>query len=1092
MKNGICPYPGLRPFTEEESIFFKGRDLHIRQIVKLLEENKMAFITGASGDGKSSMVYAGVVPYIRAGFFKAKFNNWIICDFKPQRNPLASLAESTANEMGLDYENTLRELGKGFSSLIDIYINSSHYIKGELDTETSNKGKNLLIIADQFEEVFTNSDNFNDGKPSDESYTAINLLLETVRISIAKNLPVYVIFTMRSDYISNCTVFKNLPEFIAYSQFFVPQLKRTEIRQVIEEPAALAGGSVSTRLTEVIINNLNSGFDQLPVLQHALNLLWKMAGNGEKQLDLIHLAKIAGISKDVLSPEEQKIFDNWFETLPDYRKKYYEKPDLNNVLNTHAGTLYESAYDYFMQNANWAEKSITRQESKEIIETVFKSLTKIDNNRQVRNRCTLKEITGIINKDNITNATVCGVINIFRTPENTLIRPFSEEGNLETQYISGDTVLDVTHEALIRNWKMLSQWDLEEQANLKDYNDFNSQLQRWISRDNNPEYLLTSGSYSYFKNWYDKCRPTPYWFVKYDNSKQTQNQKLKYAKFQYENCINFLEQSETAIQAKERLRKRRIQTYLVLALVFIAGLAGFSYWAMDERKNAMIQKEYADKQTIVAKEQKQDADDARAIADEERRNAEVQAERALESAREAMIARNKADIERKKALAAKAEADAARAEAERNLELADERRIELEQKQKEIEAQITATEIARDSAKHMFNVAISNVYAIKARNQAENAELSLRIVKEAYDLNEKNNVNQNTAELYDAVLFALEKNELISPVNNIKTDGIKAFSVDDQNHIIVIDQFVRITEYSINDYQARQVGETREKYATKAPIEKAIFISPHQIVYSTKDKKTCFLDLDRDEQKVVIEDNKDFIESACITPDKRYVVLAYQRGTIVTRSLDDVKSYPIDIKKLNRNMSDVYCTDNEIFALSITGIVTRWNFTTENRPMDYKIIDKSDERSFALAAIPDKHLISACFSDGSLQFLNTKTNTREDQMLGSHSKLEHLVYCQQTGILAMSSADKRISLINTNNFNEKPLFIEEHSLNNSKVKNLYFNKQGVLYALTDDNMIHYWRTNIRDYDNELKRNNPQPLSEEEKSLILGREFSKTN
>ncbi len=83
----VCPYPGLRPFTEEESIFFKGRDLHIRQIVKLLEENKMAFITGASGDGKSSMVYAGVVPYIRAGFFKAQFNNWIIADFKPQKNP---------------------------------------------------------------------------------------------------------------------------------------------------------------------------------------------------------------------------------------------------------------------------------------------------------------------------------------------------------------------------------------------------------------------------------------------------------------------------------------------------------------------------------------------------------------------------------------------------------------------------------------------------------------------------------------------------------------------------------------------------------------------------------------------------------------------------------------------------------------------------------------------------------------------------------------------------------------------------------------------------------------------------------------------
>ena len=477
MKTGICPYPGLRPFTEEESIFFKGRDMHIRQIVKLLEENKMAFITGASGDGKSSMVYAGVIPYIRAGFFKAKFNSWLIYDFKPQRNPLASLAQSAASETNISYDDTIRELQRGFSALVDIYTQSEYYVDDDTP-EAANRGKNLLIIADQFEEVFTMNENFHNGTPSNESYTTINLLLETVRISIAKHLPVYVIFTMRSDYISQCTVFKDLPEFIAYSQFFVPQLKRTEIRQVIEEPAILAGGSVSSRLTEVIINNLNSGFDQLPVLQHALNLLWKTANNGEHQLDLIHLAKIAGISRDVLSDNEKAIFDNWYNALPEYKKKYYEKPDLNNVLNAHAGTLYESAYDYFMQNADWAEKNITREESKLIIEIAFKTLTKIDDNRQVRNRASLKEITGIVNKPNVTNATVCGVLNIFRTADNTLLRPFSEEGKVETQYLSGDTILDVTHEALIRNWKMLSQWDSDELENLKEYYDFSSQMQR--------------------------------------------------------------------------------------------------------------------------------------------------------------------------------------------------------------------------------------------------------------------------------------------------------------------------------------------------------------------------------------------------------------------------------------------------------------------------------------------------------------------------------------------------------------------------------------------------------------------------------------
>ena len=56
--NRISPYPGLRPFSEEEAIFFRGRENHISQIIQSLENNHFVMITGASGDGKSSIVYA--------------------------------------------------------------------------------------------------------------------------------------------------------------------------------------------------------------------------------------------------------------------------------------------------------------------------------------------------------------------------------------------------------------------------------------------------------------------------------------------------------------------------------------------------------------------------------------------------------------------------------------------------------------------------------------------------------------------------------------------------------------------------------------------------------------------------------------------------------------------------------------------------------------------------------------------------------------------------------------------------------------------------------------------------------------------------
>ena len=185
MKDKICPYPGLRPFSEEESIFFKGRDLHIRQIIKQLEEKKITIITGASGDGKSSLVYAGVIPNARAGFFHAEYNSWLICDFRPERAPMSNLAQSVSENLNLDYTEVKEELKLGFSSLIKLYKNSPFYIDKDSNEwqnadkeekkELKSKAANLFILADQFEEFFTNPENYLNGVPSEEAYTTINV-----------------------------------------------------------------------------------------------------------------------------------------------------------------------------------------------------------------------------------------------------------------------------------------------------------------------------------------------------------------------------------------------------------------------------------------------------------------------------------------------------------------------------------------------------------------------------------------------------------------------------------------------------------------------------------------------------------------------------------------------------------------------------------------------------------------------------------------------------------------------------------------------------------------------------------------------------
>ncbi|RLD73270.1 MAG: hypothetical protein DRJ07_21040, partial [Bacteroidetes bacterium] len=491
MKDKVCPYPGLRPFSEEESIFFKGRDLHIRQIIKQLEEKKITIITGASGDGKSSLVYAGVIPNARAGFFHAEYNNWLICDFRPERAPMSNLAQSVSENLNLDYAEVKEELKLGFSSLIKLYKNSPFYIDkdsnewqnadNEEKKELKSKAANLFILADQFEEFFTNPENYLNGVPSEEAYTTINLLLETASIAIIENLPVYIVFTMRSDFISQSVAFTGLPEFIGYSQFFVPRLQRNELQQVIEDPASLAGGKISKRLSETLINELKDGFDQLPVIQHTLSQLWSVARNGDDEMDLVHLVKLAGLQTKYLTENDQQEFNKWIKQQDNFKQKFYGEAELSNVLNTHANILHETAYFYYSEVVSWANESITEEDAKLIIKVAFQSLTKIDKGRAVRNRVSLREITDIINREDISYETVCGVLNVFRLPNNNFVRPYIVQDDIETQYLSADTVLDITHEALIRNWGLLSFWETEEKENYNDFQDFKIQLQRWLN-----------------------------------------------------------------------------------------------------------------------------------------------------------------------------------------------------------------------------------------------------------------------------------------------------------------------------------------------------------------------------------------------------------------------------------------------------------------------------------------------------------------------------------------------------------------------------------------------------------------------------------
>ena len=61
-----CPYRGLHAFREEDAPFFFGREVFSDRLVHALTAKPMVGVIGPSGSGKSSVVFAGMLPELSA------------------------------------------------------------------------------------------------------------------------------------------------------------------------------------------------------------------------------------------------------------------------------------------------------------------------------------------------------------------------------------------------------------------------------------------------------------------------------------------------------------------------------------------------------------------------------------------------------------------------------------------------------------------------------------------------------------------------------------------------------------------------------------------------------------------------------------------------------------------------------------------------------------------------------------------------------------------------------------------------------------------------------------------------------------------
>lgn len=561
------PFPGLRPFREEEEHLFFGRESQVDAMIDKLAATRFLAVVGTSGCGKSSLVNCGLRPALHRGLMTHAGSAWRMAQFRPGGNAIRALAAALAQPGVL-----FGEPAPGTVPLLELVESTLRMSKlGLIDIAEQARlpvGTALLLVVDQFEELFRYRQLGASDVHANHAATAlVNLLLE---VRERPDCPIHVVLTMRSDFLGDCTQFPGLAEAINSGQYLVPRLTRDERRAAIAGPTAVAGAQISPVLLTRLVNDVGDNPDQLSILQHALNRTWARweRDGGHGALELAHYEAIGTMA---------------------------------HALDQHA----ERAH---------AELSDERQRG--ICEKVFKALTdKAADPRGVRRPTPFATLCALADA---TPAEVTAVIDVFRKPSRSFLMPPAGEP------LEGDTVIDISHESLMRVWERLRIWADEEAQSAQHYRRLAETAR-----------LHAVGSSSLWRDpelqlaldWREQTRPNEAWALRYHPGHAA--------------AMAFLERSRTERDAE---RERELQAEREAATArALAASARVKNWAIGI---ILVLASVAGYFALVASRESEEANQEREVAKEQRRIADAQrdkAEQALSQFRIATAEKESAD-----------------------------------------------------------------------------------------------------------------------------------------------------------------------------------------------------------------------------------------------------------------------------------------------------------------------------------------------------------------------------------------------------------------------------------------------------------------
>ena len=398
----LNPFPGLRSFAPDEADLFFGRDEQIDALLRAVDANAFVAVAGPSGCGKSSIVLAGLFKALTQRALAAGGAAFRPVVMRPGGRPIARLAEPLAHALG-DADSP-EAIGALYGRLRLSAIGLADAVRAaELPP-----AERVIVVVDQFEEIFR----FERIGDPEEALAFVKLLLYPSSLGLSASMR--VVITLRSDALGNCADFPGLAEAVSRGLVLVPKLTRDQRKEAVVGPVRRRGFDLRPSLVQRILNDVSNDYDDLPVMQHALSQTWShwaghspdgSGGAGARDI-AVEDYEFVGASQDALDRHAKLLLDAL-------------QPRLQGVV---AGVM----------------RALTerRPDGTEVRRPLpFEALCRV--------------VSGAADGQ---DDDVAAVVNHLRSPQACFLRPPWAEP------LANTTVIDITHESLIRQWASLRDW----------------------------------------------------------------------------------------------------------------------------------------------------------------------------------------------------------------------------------------------------------------------------------------------------------------------------------------------------------------------------------------------------------------------------------------------------------------------------------------------------------------------------------------------------------------------------------------------------------------------------------------------------------